>query len=131
MARRGMADVPAGEEVVGAARRPESLLLAFLGAHLRDRDVAVATGSVIDVLGRLGVGEHATRATLSRMTARGLLSSIRQGRRSYLAPTPRAVDVLRDGDARIRADVVNRDWDGYWTLLSFSVPESRRADRHA
>jgi phenylacetic acid degradation operon negative regulatory protein len=25
---------------------------------------------------------------------------------------------------------VNRTWDGSWTLLGFSLPESRRADRH-
>jgi phenylacetic acid degradation operon negative regulatory protein len=25
---------------------------------------------------------------------------------------------------------VNRDWNGRWTLLAFSLPETRRADRH-
>jgi phenylacetic acid degradation operon negative regulatory protein len=111
--------------------RPESLLLALFGAHVRGRGLAVAVGSVIELLDRLGVGEHATRATLARMADRGLLTTVRQGRRAYAALTAHAEDVLREGAARLDAEVVNRSWDGHWTLLAFSVPESRRADRHA
>jgi DNA-binding transcriptional regulator PaaX len=118
-------------EPPGRAPRPESLLLAYFGAHVLDRDVAVATGSIIDLLGRLGVGEHATRATLNRMMRRGLLSSTRQGRRAHLHLTRYAEQVLWEGGVRLDAAVVNREWDGRWTLLAFSVPESRRADRHA
>jgi phenylacetic acid degradation operon negative regulatory protein len=110
--------------------RPESLLLAFCGAHLLGRPAAVAVGSVIELTGRLGVGEHAARATLNRMTRRGLLTSTRHGRRAYLSLKPYAESVLRDGGAQLEAEVVNRNWDGRWMLLAFSVPESRRADRH-
>jgi phenylacetic acid degradation operon negative regulatory protein len=49
----------------------------------------------------------------------------------FLGLTPRAVAVLRDGLRRLDAEIVDRDWDGRWTLLAFSVPETRRADRHA
>jgi DNA-binding transcriptional regulator PaaX len=111
--------------------RPESLLLAFFGAHLLDRESAVAVGSVIDVLGVLGVGEHAARATLKRMAQRGLLRATRQGRQAYVSLTPRAVIVLREGANRLGARVTDRNWDGHWALLAFSVPESRRDDRHA
>jgi DNA-binding transcriptional regulator PaaX len=111
--------------------RPESLLLAFFGAHVRGTGDAVAVGSVIELLDRLGVGEPATRTTLARMADRGLLTTIRQGRRAYVGLTPHSEDVLGEGATRLDADVVNRSWDGQWTLLAFSVPESRRADRHA
>jgi phenylacetic acid degradation operon negative regulatory protein len=110
--------------------RPESLLLAFFGAHVLGRRRAVAVGSIIELLDRLGVGEHATRATLARMADRGLLKMLRRGRRAYAALLPYAEDVLREGATRLDAEVVNRSWDGHWTLLAFSVPESRRADRH-
>ncbi|GAB3406133.1 PaaX family transcriptional regulator [Flindersiella endophytica] len=110
--------------------RPESLLLAFFGAHVRGTGDAVAVGSVIELLDRLGAGEPATRTTLARMADRGLLTTNRQGRRAYVGLTPLAEDVLHEGAARLDADVVNRSWDGHWTLLAFSVPESRRADRH-
>jgi DNA-binding transcriptional regulator PaaX len=115
---------------VPAAPRPESLLLAFCGAHLAGRRAAIAASSVIGLLGRLGVSEHASRATLKRMTQRGLLRSIRAGRQAYLALTPHAETVLREGRIRLAAGTVNRDWDGQWTLLAFSVPEDRREDRH-
>ncbi|KDN17257.1 PaaX family transcriptional regulator [Amycolatopsis rifamycinica] len=39
--------------------------------------------------------------------------------------------MLRDGQRKLDGDVVDRHWDGRWTLLTFSVPETRRADRYA
>ncbi|MEV6824069.1 PaaX family transcriptional regulator C-terminal domain-containing protein [Amycolatopsis sp. NPDC051102] len=111
--------------------RPESLLLTLLGDHVLDRGIAVATGGVIAALDRLGVGEHATRATLSRMIRRDLLRTVRRGRQAFLGLTGHGAAVLRDGQRKLEGDVVDRHWDGRWTLLTFSVPESRRADRHA
>jgi len=111
--------------------RPETLLLTLFGDHVLDRGTVVSTGGVIAVLGRLGVGEHATRATLSRMSRRGLLRTVRRGRQAFLGLAEHGTTVLRDGQRRLDGDVVERRWDGRWTLLTFSVPETRRADRHA
>jgi DNA-binding transcriptional regulator PaaX len=113
------------------AVRPETLLLTLFGDHVLDRGITVSTGGVIAVLGRLGVGEHATRATLSRMSRRGLLRTVRRGRQAFLGLTEHGAAVLRDGQRKLDGDVVERHWDGRWTLLTFSVPETRRADRHA
>lgn len=111
--------------------RPQALLLTFFGGHVLGRGVRVATGSVLEVLARLGVSEHAARSTLSRMTDRGLLRRHRRGRKAYLGLTPRSREILRDGDTRIwRIGVVNEHWDGTWTLLGFTVPESLRRQRH-
>ncbi|WP_246108975.1 PaaX family transcriptional regulator [Streptomyces sedi] len=116
-----------GELVV----RPQALLLTLFGDHVLDRGVAVSTGSVVAVLERLGVGEHATRTAVARMVRRDLLGTVRRGRRVFLGLTRHGGEVLRDGRHRLTTDVVDSDWDGRWTLLSFSVPEARRADRHA
>lgn len=110
---------------------PETLLLTFFGDHVLDRGTAVSTTGVIAVLERLGVGQHATRATLSRMSARGLLRTVRRGRQAFLGLTEHGTAVLRGGQRKLDGDVVDRHWDGRWTLLTFSVPETRRADRHA
>lgn len=111
--------------------RPQSLLLTFFGDYLYETRRCVFSGSVIDVLGRLGVSEHATRSTLTRMVNRGLLHRQKHGRRMYFGLTPRAVDILRDGHARIwRTGAVNDDWDGTWTLLGFSLPEAWQRQRH-
>ncbi|MEU3272811.1 PaaX family transcriptional regulator C-terminal domain-containing protein [Saccharomonospora sp. NPDC006951] len=110
-------------------QRPQALLLNFFAAHFLGRTEAVYSGSLIDVLARVGVGEHAARSTFSRMTRRGLLERHREGKRVYLSPTEHTVDVLKEGAERVK-NAVNRDWDGHWTVLGFSLPETRRADRH-
>src|SRR5690606_15301222 len=69
--------------------RPQSVVLALLAEHLLDRKRALFAGSFIEVLRRIGIGEHATRSTLARMTRRGLLRSERRGRKTYFALTPR------------------------------------------
>jgi phenylacetic acid degradation operon negative regulatory protein len=111
--------------------RPETLLLTLFGDHVLDRGIAVSTGGVLAVLERLGIGEHTTRATLGRMSRRGLLRTVRRGRQAFLALTEHGTAILRDGQRRLDGDVVEHHWDGRWTLLTFSVPETRRADRHA
>lgn len=118
------------EAEVAPAVRPETLVLTLFGDHVLDRGTAVSTSGVITVLGRLGVSELATRATVSRMGRRGLLRTLRRGRRAFLALTEHGTAVLRDGQRKLDGDVVDRHWDGRWTLLTFSVPETRRADRH-
>ncbi|OLF18550.1 PaaX family transcriptional regulator [Actinophytocola xanthii] len=106
-------------------------MLTFLGDYVFGRGRCVFSGSVIDVLGRLGVSEHASRSTLSRMVNRGLLRRQKHGRRMYFGLTPRTVDILRDGHTRIwRTGAVNDDWDGTWTLLGFSLPEAWQRQRH-
>lgn len=117
---------------LAGGQRPQALLLTFLGAHLLGRDVLVATSSVIDVLGRAGVSEHATRSTLSRMARRDLLCREKRGRQVYVGLTAHSREILEDGDTRIwRTAAVDTQWDGTWTLLSFSLPESWQRQRHA
>ncbi|MGW0759999.1 PaaX family transcriptional regulator [Streptomyces sp. NPDC002814] len=111
--------------------RPQSLMLTFLGDQVLGRDVCVYSGSVIDVFARVGVGEQATRSTLTRMVHRGLLRRQREGRRMYFGLTGHSEAVLRDGERRIwETGAVNRQWDGTWTLLGFSLPESWQRQRH-
>ncbi|GAA1855047.1 PaaX family transcriptional regulator [Myceligenerans crystallogenes] len=111
--------------------RPQTLVLAFLGDRLLGRDLRVATGSLLDVLARVGVTEHAARSALTRMTAQGLLDRERRGKQVYLGLTPRSREILDDGERRIWRDgVVNDEPDAAWTLLGFTIPESHRAQRH-
>ncbi|MCL8010175.1 PaaX family transcriptional regulator C-terminal domain-containing protein [Streptomyces sp. AS02] len=116
----------------GPQQRPQSLMLAFFGNHvLEEGDLCVYSGSIIDVLGRVGVGEQAVRSTLTRMVNRGLLMRQREGRKMFFGLTPQATRVLQDGRTRIwRQGAVNDDWDGSWTLLAFSLPDSWKRQRH-
>ncbi|WP_243712767.1 PaaX family transcriptional regulator C-terminal domain-containing protein [Actinomadura sp. 6K520] len=111
--------------------RPQSLMLTYLGNYVLGRDIAVFSGSFITTFARLGVGEHAVRSTLSRMVGRGLLMRHRSGRRMHFGLTPRSEEILRDGEDRVwRRGVLNDDWDGTWTVLAFSMPESWQRVRH-
>ncbi|MET4923014.1 PaaX family transcriptional regulator C-terminal domain-containing protein [Streptomyces sp. PSRA5] len=106
-------------------------MLNFLGNFALDGDVCIYSGSIIKVFERTGVGERATRSTLSRMVDRGLLRRQRAGRRMYFGLTDRATAVLRDGERRLlKQGAVNDTWDGTWTLLAFSLPESSQGRRH-
>ena len=106
-------------------------MLNLLGRYLLGRRTVVSAGSVIEVFARAGVGEHAARSTLARMVNRGMLTRQRHGRAMYFGLTAQAERILRDGEDRIwRSGAVNHDWDGYWTLLGFSLPESWQRQRH-
>ena len=49
----------------------------------------------------------------------------------YFGLTSSAVAVLTEGAERLwQTGAVNRDQAAHWTLLGFSLPESRRDDRH-
>lgn len=124
------AALPGGAESSPAVIRPQTFVLMFCGIHLVDPCLSVPTPALVDVLSRVGVGEHAARSTVNRMLQRGTLQSRRVGKRSYLAPSEATRVTLVRGGERAWQSPVNRTWDGQWTLLGFSLPESRRADRH-
>lgn len=108
-----------------------SVLITLLGRYLAGKGLAAYSGTFIEVLGQAGFTHHAVRSALARMVPRGQLERHRLGRRTYFAPSPSMERLLLDGRRRIyETDPVLRSWDGQWTLLSFSLPERRRAERH-
>lgn len=113
------------------AGRPQTLALTFLGNAVLGHDMAVFSGSFVAVMARCGISEQATRSTLTRMVNRGFLSRHRCGRKMYFGLTSHGTSVLKEGEHRLwRTGAVNRDDDPRWTLLGFSLPESRRDERH-
>jgi DNA-binding transcriptional regulator PaaX len=126
-------DGPEGEElsVPGTAHRPQTLLLSFFGALVVDAGLPpLPSATLLDLLADLGVTEAAARATLKRMTQRGLLTRGQVGRTAEYALTALAEDVLRRATDRVTSPTPFTHPEGEWTLLSYSVPESRRDLRH-
>lgn len=114
-----------------ASRRPEQLLLAFLGEFVLDADVEhVPSAVLIGLLADLGVGSAATRATLTRMSGRGLLAKVRSGREVAYGLAPAGESVLREARGRVLAHEPFAPVGTGWTLVTFSVPESQRDARH-
>jgi phenylacetic acid degradation operon negative regulatory protein len=124
-----IADEADGQAEVTRARRPQFLTLMLFGVVVYGRPVALAASSVIDILGDLGVSEHAVRSTLTRMTDRGLLARYRRGREMYYGLTEHGSAVLGEGQAAAHQSP-DREWDGTWTILGFSLSEEQRALRH-
>ncbi|MCE3555814.1 PaaX family transcriptional regulator [Pseudonocardia sp. RS11V-5] len=116
------------EPEVARARRPKWLTLMLLGHLTHEEPIAVSTGTFIEALSRLGVGSHAVRSTLSRLVDSGMLRRHRRGRETFYSLTPHGSRILRAGNAQAwrRADA---GWDGTWTVLAYSIPEERRAER--
>jgi phenylacetic acid degradation operon negative regulatory protein len=125
-------EAPDHEPTPGAAaHRPQSLLLSFFGALVIDFGLPpLPSMTLLDLLGDLGVTEAAARATLKRMTQRGLLSRGQVGRTAEYTLTPLAEDVLREARDRVASPAPFEHPADEWTLLSYSVPESRRDLRH-
>ena len=111
--------------------RPQSVLLTFFGDYVSDADRAVSSASVVDLLHAVGVGEPAARATLTRMVRRDLLRRDQVGRRAYFSLTPFGRRTVLDGrDRALGVDARDLDWDGLWTIVSFSLPEEAQRERH-
>lgn len=111
-------------------RRPQQVLLAMLGTFVVDRwQEPIPSRVFIEVLGELGFAEMATRATLSRMVAKGLLARRKDGRVAVFALTPRAERILRDASKRVLSRSPFSHAEDEWTLFSYSLPESRREVR--
>ena len=119
------AGVPLGR--TAAAHRPQALVFSFFGGVVRGRALQpIPTAVFLRLLGGLGVAEAAARATLARMVSKGLLERVQEGRTALYGLTPTADEVLGKAAERVLADAPFDHPDGEWTLLSYSMPESRR-----
>jgi phenylacetic acid degradation operon negative regulatory protein len=130
MERMTLADE--GRNGLGIRRvSPVRQVLTIFGDYWWHVDEPMPTGALVAALDDLGVKEAAARATLTRMTRTGLLSVERAGRRTAHRLTERAVAIVDEEAAWLDSfGVVESPWDGLWSVLAFSIPESQRATRH-
>lgn len=111
------------------ASRPQDLVFTLFGDFLLHRAGPVWVGSLIALLEPLGLSATNVRTVLSRMAKKGWLGSERRGRRSYYTLTGRGRRLLEEGETRIYRPREGESWDGAWTLVAYSIPEERRAQR--
>lgn len=107
------------------------LLITVLGAYVRPAGKAVPTSVFIDVLGRFGVEEKATRQALTRAAADGWLVRERAGRLTRWSPSPAFERFLKVGGERIFGFTATQpQWDGWWLVVLARVPEANREGRY-
>jgi len=111
---------------------PQHLLTTVLGEYLDSADAALPSATVVAVLGEFGISPASARAALSRLVRRGLIGVRANGRTPLYHVAPQAVARHRATMHRFLAfGGVPRVWDGQWLTVSFSLPESLQAQRHA
>lgn len=107
------------------------LLFTVLGEFVLPTSRSAWTSTFIDVLGRLGVEEKATRQALTRTAGDGWLSTERVGRRTSWRLSPAAERLLVDGTDRIYSFTgAASAWDGRWLVVLARAPETERHTRH-
>lgn len=113
------------------APTPQAVLMTMLGRYRLADNPAISTQGYIEVLARIGMAPQASRLTLSRMTERGLLERLRRGRLAFFRATEVGLTVMRNQEERTFHDHGGAPGPpGAWTILSFTIPESQRKERH-
>lgn len=103
-----------------------SLLRTIVGVCLRELGGRASVARLIRLLGAVGVSEAHARTAVLRVSRKGLLAP--DGNAEYTL-NPAAIPMLESGDRRIFTFRQMSDGDP-WCLVSFSIPETLRAERH-
>lgn len=106
---------------VGRARA-QRILVTLLGDYWRVGHPPLPSGGLVAALGEFGIAPANARATLSRLTQRGLLERTKVGRRTSYRLSDQARHLLERGARRIFASSEGSSWDGTWTLIAFTLP---------
>lgn len=103
-----------------------SLLRTLIGLYLRSLGGGIASSALVRLAGDLGIPAARARTAITRIKQRGLLQATAD---SGWSLNPAAIPMLERGDRRIFAVRTMRAGDE-WTLVSATIPESRRDLRH-
>ena len=106
---------------------PQHLLLALLGDYWSGRREALPSAALVDLLAEFDVNPSGARAALSRLSIRGLLVGTKDGRNTSYRVADGFRRLLPYGPIHTRAfGKPEREWDGMWTMVAFTVPEDQR-----
>lgn len=110
-----------------AGNDPQYLLITLLGDYWIGREEFVPSAALVALLAEFGVSESSARQAMRRLVDRDLLAHERVGRNA-LYGTPRRITDAYAGRVRRALGFGSRfpEWDGEWTVVSFSVPEKDR-----
>ncbi|MGZ0233438.1 PaaX family transcriptional regulator [Streptomyces sp. CPS1] len=115
-----------------AGGSPQSLAVTLLADYTLRTRASVPSAAIVALLGEFGVTPAASRTAISRLARRGVLESTRRGRHSsYRLSDPAAVNLSLSGHSIVAFTERAEQWDGSWTIIAFSLPEGRSAERRA
>lgn len=118
-----MIDIPA------PTLRHQQLILTIYGLYGRRGGGPLPVSVLIDMLGDLGHDAPGVRSAVSRLKAKGVLTSVKSGGVAKYELSPRSLEMVSEGDERIFAPYCGTP-EGEWVLAIFSVPEAMRDRRY-
>lgn len=110
------------------ALRSRPAILTLYGDYLRTRGGEISIASLIRLLSNFDLSGQAVRSAVSRMCRAGLLKVRRTNRGSYYSLSESGRDLLNKGTERI-FQRKNLPWDGTWSIVTYSIPETMREAR--
>lgn len=111
---------------------PQGLAVTLLADYTLRSRAWLPSAAIVALLAESGVSTANARAAISRLTRRGVLESDRRRPGSSCRLTLPAVDNLSGGGRRIAAFAAEAEsWDGWWTLIAFSLPQEAGAARRS
>ena len=104
-------------------------ILTVFGLYARPAGVPIAVAAIVHLLQDLGAEPASVRSSISRLKKREVLTSERINGEAGYALSAELEEHMRVGDERIFSPHPARASDP-WLLVSFSVPETQRGQRH-
>jgi phenylacetic acid degradation operon negative regulatory protein len=108
--------------------KAKSLIITVYGDSVMHHGGSAWLGSVIKLVGPLGLNERVVRTSVFRLAAEGWLAAEQSGRRSYYRLTEAGRRRVEAAHGRIYFHA-SRPWDRHWTLIvvdSGGMPPERR-----
>jgi phenylacetic acid degradation operon negative regulatory protein len=107
------------------------MLTTILGEFARRAGQPTPSSALINVLGRFGVEETASRQALLRASKDGWFTPVRAGRQTLWQLTPAFEQFLNGGEEKIYSfTAVQPEWDRRWLLVLARAAEDNRSGRH-
>ena len=105
----------------------QHLLITMLTELWGSSETWIPSRLILALAADLDVTTSAATTALSRLASRGVLEQSNAGRSSRYRFTPNARARLAPAVQRVFAfGAGTRTWDGHWTVIAFSIPESSR-----
>jgi phenylacetic acid degradation operon negative regulatory protein len=115
-----------------AGSSPQGLTVTLMADYTVRTRAWLPSAAILALLAEAGVSAAGARAAISRLARRGVLEYRRRGRHSLYRLTRAAVVDLSGGGTWIASYGSGAEtWDGWWTLISFSLPEQQAKHRRA
>ncbi|WP_230085319.1 MULTISPECIES: PaaX family transcriptional regulator [Arthrobacter] len=112
-----------------SAIRHHQLIITIYGLYCRGAGQAMPVSVLIDMLGDLGYDHSGVRSAVSRLKAKGVLRSVKDGNVAKYELSSTVAELFLEGDERIFSAEPTNAARG-WVLAIFSVPEALRNRRH-